>query len=48
MTVNELVKLLEGYPPDLRVMVSGYEEESLVVEFKKFRRAEDKYIEGIR
>ena len=26
MTVDELMRLLESYPPDLRVMVSGYEE----------------------
>ena len=26
MTVNELLQLLKGYPPDLRVVVNGYEE----------------------
>ena len=26
MTVNELVQLLAAYPPDLRVVVNGYEE----------------------
>ncbi len=26
MTVGELVQLLKGYPPDLRVMVQGYED----------------------
>ena len=26
MTVAELIKLLEGYPPILRVVVDGYEE----------------------
>ena len=25
MTVGELIKFLEGYPPDLRVVVQGYE-----------------------
>ena len=26
MTVSELAQLLEAYPPDLRVVVNGYEE----------------------
>ena len=26
MTVNELLQLLKGYSPDLRVVVNGYEE----------------------
>ena len=26
MTVNELIQLLNGYQPDLRVVVNGYEE----------------------
>ena len=26
MTVEELIQLLETYPPDLRVVVNGYEE----------------------
>ena len=26
MTVNELIQLLDGYQPDLRVVVNGYEE----------------------
>ena len=26
MTVNELLQLLKGYPPDLRVVVKGYED----------------------
>ena len=26
MTVNELLQLLKGYPPGLRVVVNGYEE----------------------
>ena len=26
MTISELIKLLERYPPDMRVVVSGYEE----------------------
>ena len=25
MTVKELIEFLEGYPPDLRVVVQGYE-----------------------
>ncbi|MCY4611606.1 MAG: hypothetical protein OXC38_07920 [Gammaproteobacteria bacterium] len=25
MTVEELIRLLEGYPPELRVVVQGYE-----------------------
>ena len=26
MTIGELIQLLESYPPDLRVVVNGYEE----------------------
>ena len=26
MTIGELIQLLEGYPPDMRVVVNGYEE----------------------
>ena len=26
MTIGELIQLLESYPPDMRVVVNGYEE----------------------
>ena len=26
MTIGELIQILESYPPDLRVVVNGYEE----------------------
>ena len=26
MTISELIRLLESYPPDMRVVVNGYEE----------------------
>ena len=26
MTINELIRVLQTYPPDLRVVVNGYEE----------------------
>ena len=26
MTIGELIRLLESYPPDMRVVVNGYEE----------------------
>lgn len=39
MTVNELLELLKSHPPDLRVMVSGYEDGYDDLESDYFREA---------
>ena len=54
MTIEELIRILETYPPDLRVVVNGYEEgyddlEGHLISVKEMRLdASAKWWEGRR